>query len=338
MLEPGHAGRSDIEPDQPAHASEAPEPAASEAGPHGRPPFRSAAIRFGLIGILAAIAFWLTYAGFVLTEAGQRIENQALLGAALREPADRQESLGHLSAVSLSSMGLALVALFGVAFLRRRFGLAALAAVVVLVSVGSAELLQLVLPRPALLAGPAWILRNSFPSGHTAAAASIAMAALLIAPDRLRWLALPLGAAFAAAIGQATQIAGWHRLSGSIGSIALAVAVASVSIAVLARLGQVRPSTHGGINARLLSAHYAVAAAVLVLAVTVALLPAAFPVLRAPEGASDAFAHTAFDLVGIGLTILTFALFARAIEPYSFGRAARSGPTSSDRSDSAPEG
>ena len=165
-----------------------------------------AARRFAVTAVVSAVLCWATYATFVLTETGQWVENLALHGAELRGATGRIESLGQLSTISLVSFGVAIVAVFGVAFLRRRVALGVLAAGIMVVSTLLAELLQVILPRPELVSGPAWILRNSFPGGHAAIAAAIGVGALLVVPDRLRSLALLIGAAFAAVIGQATQI------------------------------------------------------------------------------------------------------------------------------------
>ena len=49
----------------------------------------------------------------------------------------------------------------------------------------------------------------------------------------------------------------------------------------------------------------------------------AFPVLASPVGGRRAFLQASFPLLGAGLTILTLVVFARMIEPYSFGGSAR---------------
>ncbi|HEX5589671.1 MAG TPA: hypothetical protein VFX65_05225, partial [Candidatus Limnocylindrales bacterium] len=163
-------------------------------------------LRFAIATIAAAAAFWLVYAAFVLTEPGQRAENLALLGAELRSEADRAASLGRLSLISVVSFGLGILLVFLGATMRRRAMLGIAVAAVMAGSVVAAELLKELLPRPALVAGPAWILRNDFPSGHSTIGAAVAVGLLLVAPDRLRWLVLPAGALAAGFIGHATQV------------------------------------------------------------------------------------------------------------------------------------
>ena len=64
---------------------------------------------------------------------------------------------------------------------------------------------------------------NSFPSGHTTAAASIAVAALLVAPARLRGPALALGAGLTAAVGLSVVVLEWHYPSDVLGGLVIAV-------------------------------------------------------------------------------------------------------------------
>lgn len=66
-----------------------------------------------------------------------------------------------------------------------------------------------VLDKPDL--GIQQIASNSFPSGHTTAAASALMAVLLVAPPHLRARAGRWGALIAAVTGMLTILNGWHR-------------------------------------------------------------------------------------------------------------------------------
>ena len=120
------------------------------------------------------------------------------------------------------SFAFAIVFLFLIAIARRRFALGLLVVVVMSGSAAAAELLKVILPRPELVTGPAWILRNSFPSGSATIAAAIGAGLLLVSPDRIRWAVLVIAAALPATIGQATQITGWHRMSDAIGGVLLA--------------------------------------------------------------------------------------------------------------------
>jgi membrane-associated phospholipid phosphatase len=63
---------------------------------------------------------------------------------------------------------------------------------------------------------------NSFPSGHTTAAASIAVAFLIVVPDRLRPLAAVAGAALTGAVGISVVVLEWHYPSDVLGGLLVA--------------------------------------------------------------------------------------------------------------------
>jgi membrane-associated phospholipid phosphatase len=60
---------------------------------------------------------------------------------------------------------------------------------------------------------------NSFPSGHTTAAASIAVALLLVVPAAHRLAAAVAGATLTAAVGLSVVILGWHYPSDVLGGL-----------------------------------------------------------------------------------------------------------------------
>ena len=207
-----------------------------------------------------------------------------------------------------------------IGFLRRREPLALVAAATMLGAVVLAEILKGVLPRPALVEGPIWLLRPSFPSGSAAVAAAIAIGGLMVAPDRLRWIAMIGGVTFAGLIVEAVQTTGWHRLSDTIGGVLLVIAVGSAGLVVLARGGYVAPSDAARIDRRIRVALLVLAGGTVLLGIALAILPVVFPLLAAPAGARRSILQTAFPLVGIGATAAAIIVFARVIEPYSLGR------------------
>lgn len=277
-------------------------------------------VRFVAVVAIALALFVATYIALVATEPGQRIENLALRGAELRSGAEREAALGRLSVVTVAIFALAVVAVLTVGFLRRREPLAAMAAGAMIGAVVLAEALKAVLPRPALVEGPEWLLRNSFPSGSTAVAASIAVGALLVAPDRLRWATLVAGGLVVALIGEAVQTTGWHRLSDTIGGVLLVIAIAATGLSLLSIAGYVEPSSAARIDHRLRGGLLIVAAGAVVLGAAMAILPVAFPLVGAPVGARRSILQTALPLVGVGVTVLAVVAFARVVEPYSLGR------------------
>lgn len=81
-------------------------------------------------------------------------------------------------------------------------------------------------------------LSEAFPSGHATAAASLAVALVLVVPPRLRPLAAGVSAAFAAAVGIAVIVVQWHYPSDVLGGL---LVVASWAFAVVAALRLLRP-------------------------------------------------------------------------------------------------
>lgn len=86
---------------------------------------------------------------------------------------------------------------------------------------------------------------DSFPSGHTTAAASIAVALLLVAPAAHRLAAAVVGIAITAAVGFSVVILGWHYPSDVLGGLLVVGAWGFAALAWLRlRAGRDRaPST-----------------------------------------------------------------------------------------------
>jgi hypothetical protein len=266
------------------------------------------------------LAFVAVYTVAVLTGTGQRIENLALLGAAIRTEIERGQSVGVLSPVSVVTFGFALVAVVIVGFARRRPELGAVAAAVMLLAVLAAELLKEVLIRPTHVIGPIWLLRNSFPSGTVAVVCAIAVGALIVSPDRLRWVVLVVGSVALAITAQSTQIAGWHRLSDAIGSALLVTAAGAFGIGVLAATDLIAESTVGRIGRRVYAVLLIGAGTMLALGALLLVVLVLFPLLSTPEGGRRVFLQTAFPLVAAALTMLVLVLFARLLEDRTLGR------------------
>ena len=98
----------------------------------------------------------------------------------------------------------------------------------------AAQVLKAVLSRPTLLDEMA---ANSLPSGHVAAVACVAAAALLAAPDDLRWFTVFPGIMSVALTGLATVVLEWHRPSDVVAAALLALTAGG-----LARSATARPS------------------------------------------------------------------------------------------------
>ena len=310
-----------------------PSPVSPTLDTHDHPGSPDPTRRFALAGIGLLAVVVAIYLAFVTTEAGQRIENAALHASSLRGDSVRADSLAYLNQVSIVTFVAAMTAVALIGLLRRRPGLGVLAVGVMGAAALTAQGLKVILPRPELIDGPAWLLRNSFPSGTATVAASIGIAAMMVVPDRLRWLTLVAAAALAAIIGQATQVTGWHRASDALGGVALAAAFGCLGLLALARIGYVQPSAAGRVHPRVFSALLIVVAGSVALGVFLVAALLAFPLLRTPGDADGVFLHTASNLVTFGLSTVVIAVFAWVIQPYTLGTSER--PAVADVDDAA---
>lgn len=188
------------------------------------------AVALGLLGALA-----------LGVEAGRHLDVRLFLR--LREDphaeggglADTIATLGN----PLPMLGMLAVAC-GIALVRRRPG-DALAAVLVVAGANlTTQLLKVLLAHPRVKAaiGGDPFEPNTFPSGHTTAVASIALAYAFAVPPRWRGLTLTLGAAVVLAVGCSVVAIGWHYPSDVLGGILVA---AGWGFAVLALRRAVRP-------------------------------------------------------------------------------------------------
>jgi len=177
---------------------------------------------------------FLLYGVFVRTYLGQRVDDAALEGRSSLTAEQIHDADELLATVSLASIAILGAAVVLVPLLRGRF-LLALGAIAVLAGANvTTQVLKEVLPRPVLLPEQEEIiLQNSLPSGHTTVAASIAVAALLIAPRRFRGPVAVVGVVYAAAVGVATLAAGWHRPSDAVAAYAVVVAWGAAAAWVL---------------------------------------------------------------------------------------------------------
>ncbi|MBK1783677.1 phosphatase PAP2 family protein [Prauserella cavernicola] len=171
-----------------------------------------------LLGLL------LTGAVFLGTPGGQDLDQSLLHGPG--RDAELVESATALLAVAGDPLVLAAV-LAGVLLagaLGGRIRGAVAGVVLFACSIAGARVLKNLVQRPDLgIAGSS--THNSFPSGHVAAATAVVLAVLLVLPPRARWWAAVPGLVAVAAVGGATMIASWHRLSDVLGAVLLAGAL-----------------------------------------------------------------------------------------------------------------
>jgi membrane-associated phospholipid phosphatase len=89
---------------------------------------------------------------------------------------------------------------------------------------------------------PEQVATNSWPSGHSTAAMTLALCAILVAPPALRASAAMLGGAFAVGVGYAVLVLGWHYPSDVLGGFLVAGLWTSLAVAVLHRVEAPEPA------------------------------------------------------------------------------------------------
>ncbi len=196
----------------------------------GRPQWRSRL----LAAVLAVVCFGGTVVDWYLlvtTHPGQVMEQSALAGSLIgaRFVSDHASNLLHVITMP-ALVALLLVILIGALWRgsRRR---ALWAAATVVATTGSVQILKRwVFTRPDY--GLSWRFdgANTLPSGHTAVAASAAVALVLVAGARWRGAAAWFGAILTAAIGYSTLAAQWHRPADVLAAILMAVGWGAVAV------------------------------------------------------------------------------------------------------------
>ncbi|TYB95237.1 phosphatase PAP2 family protein [Micromonospora sp. WP24] len=171
-------------------------------------------VLFVLVQVAAFLVVWRVA---VHTGLGQWIDTVALTGNRIGqdridEPVDR-----ILNAMSVVSLLAATIVIGFIALMRGRIALAITATLLIAGANVTTQLLKYGLTRPDLGIDLERIYAgNSLPSGHTAVAASVAVALVLVLPAKVRPLGAFVGAGYAAAAGVATLSAGWHRPSDAV--------------------------------------------------------------------------------------------------------------------------
>ncbi|MFE9690811.1 phosphatase PAP2 family protein [Micromonospora sp. NPDC005806] len=170
-----------------------------------------------VLALVQAAALFLVWRFAVHTRLGQWLDTVALTGNQIGQsridgPVDR-----ILNAMSVVSLLVATAMIGFIALIRGRKALAVTATLLIAGANGSTQLLKHYLVRPDFGIDPERAAAgNSLPSGHTAVAASVAVALILVLPAKLRVPGAFLGAGYAAAAGVATLSAGWHRPSDAV--------------------------------------------------------------------------------------------------------------------------
>lgn len=212
---------------------------------------------------------------FVRSRPGQLLDTIALAGNTIGRTRIEGVVDTVLNDISAASLLLAAVAVGFIALIRRRVAVAFGALLLIVGANLTTQLLKQFIVRPDLGVDPQRAAAgNSLPSGHTAVAASVAVAFVLVLPPRLRGVGAVLGALFAAVAGIATLSAGWHRPSDAVAALLVvggwAAVAGLVTVAAQRRHGDVRygPSNRYAVRALAVAGIVLLAGAGLALALT----------------------------------------------------------------------
>jgi len=123
------------------------------------------------------------------------------------------------------------VALVLVALARHRPRLAFALVLVLALAPLTAEILKPLLAHPHVRIGYTQIGASSYPSGHSTAAAILAISAVLVAPRGARPLVAVFACAFALAVGAGLLIHAWHMPSDVLGGYLVALFWSALAVA-----------------------------------------------------------------------------------------------------------
>jgi membrane-associated phospholipid phosphatase len=194
------------------------------------------------VGLLAVAGIVVCYRVFVGTSLGQAVDTAAMRGADVHHPRVVEVLNRALNGTTLVSLILVSVVAAAVGVIRRRIDIAVGAALVVLGANLTTQLLKTHLARPDLDHFPA---PNSFPSGHTTAATSVAFALVIALPHAIRGMVALIGASYVTVIAVATVWAEWHRPSDTVAGLLVVLAWGGFVSAVIQARRLRRPGATG---------------------------------------------------------------------------------------------
>jgi membrane-associated phospholipid phosphatase len=255
--------------------------------------------RTALAGALACLAALVAVGlGAAFSPAVHTVDAQAAAGFVSAAPTD----LGTLTAriARLADPGpYLLIGLFliAVALLRGRIARAGAVAVLLVATGLTTQALKSSLghPRAGEVLG---VALGSWPSGHSTAAMTLALCAVLVAPRALRGAVAAAGAAFALAVGLGVMVMEWHLATDVAGGYLVAMTWMLLAVAALRRVERPEPAVRSAATRRW---GWMVAAAVGGIAAAR---------VRADSVADFALAHTWATVTAAGLCVLAAALAA----------------------------
>jgi membrane-associated phospholipid phosphatase len=261
---------------------------ASPSGPVSAPPSRGFwhLLWPALVALVSAAGVAATYQVFVLRSLGQSVDTAALQGADVGHPRAVEIMSRALDGTTLVSLVVACLAAALIGLVRRRLDLAVGAAVLVAGANLSTRLLKTRLDRPDLDGFPA---PNSFPSGHTTAAASVAFALILVLPVAIRGMVSLIGAGYVAVIAVATVWAEWHRPSDTVAALLVVLAWGG-AIALVLRVRRLRVPVQATRKSRFSPLLFLVTATITTVAAAAGLIAVAMSERVTPDLVSGRFA------------------------------------------------
>lgn len=199
---------------------------------------RQPLVLLGLAAASAASAFavWLVA---LHTAAGAQLDDRALQTFTAATPPRVAPSIhGVASLADPVPFLLAAAGLVAIALVRRRWRMAGIVAVTLLVANACTQQLKPALGdlRVVDLGGLSAKYLGSWPSGHSTASMSLALCLVLVIGPRLRPLAALLGAGYAIAVGYALVVLGYHLPSDVLGGYLMAATWTLLGAAALAAL------------------------------------------------------------------------------------------------------
>jgi membrane-associated phospholipid phosphatase len=259
--------------------------------------------RTALLGALACFAA-LVATGFAAAFSGtvHAIDDAAAQGFAAAQATQLGELVARIATLCdpgpYAVMGAALVA---VALLRRRFARAGAVAVLLVATGLTTASLKATLghPRAGDILG---VDMGSWPSGHSTAAMTVALCAVLVAPRALRGALAVAGSAFALAVGVGVCVMEWHLATDVVGGYLVATTWTLLAVAGLRLVERPAPAAAPA-SARL----WAWAAGAAVAGVALARV-------RADEVLAFAAEHTWATLTTGGLCVLAAVLAASLVQ------------------------
>ena len=203
-----------------------------------------------VVAVACALALGVT--GLLAFEwsPARSVDAQSLAGFTRLSAHPRLADIASWVASGATLLGFAVggAILAAVALARRRHRLAVAVPITLIGAVGTAELLKHVVIHTRhshFLTASDQIAASSWPSGHAAAATTLALCAVVVAPPVLRTLTALLAAAASIGVGYVVLVLGWHFPSDVVGGILVAAGWVWVMLAVVSWRERERPPGRG---------------------------------------------------------------------------------------------